>query len=63
MKRRYCGPCDRMTNANPCEECGADTDRWPAGAEPLEPEPVFRGREASAFQAETQDRLQRDLKR
>ena len=26
MKRRYCGPCDDYTNANPCKVCGADTD-------------------------------------
>lgn len=27
MKRRYCGPCDDYTNANPCPACGADTER------------------------------------
>ena len=25
-RRRYCGPCDEYTNANPCKKCGADTD-------------------------------------
>jgi len=28
-KRRYCGPCDEYTNANPCPKCGADTDKVP----------------------------------
>jgi hypothetical protein len=30
MKRRYCGMCDELTNANPCPACGADTERWTA---------------------------------
>lgn len=29
MKRRFCLPCDAVTNANPCRACGADTDPWP----------------------------------
>lgn len=29
MNRRYCGPCDEYTNANPCKACGADTDKLP----------------------------------
>jgi len=29
-KKRYCSPCDALTNANPCTDCGADTERWPA---------------------------------
>lgn len=29
MKRRYCGPCDAYTNANPCKACGAETDLLP----------------------------------
>lgn len=30
MKRRYCIGCDEYTNANPCRECGADTEHVPA---------------------------------
>ena len=60
MKKRYCGPCDDLVIGNPCPECGADTETWPIDAEPLEP--LFRGREASACQRETQARIQRELK-
>ena len=62
MKKRYCGMCDDMTNSNPCDRCGADTDLWPKAAEPLEPV-EFRGREAAEFQRETQARIMRELKR
>ncbi|HWN84096.1 MAG TPA: hypothetical protein VNN99_03060 [Vicinamibacterales bacterium] len=32
-RRRYCGPCDAYTTANPCRACGAETDRVPANDE------------------------------
>lgn len=60
-RKRFCPMCDDMVTGNPCPECGADTERWPIDAEPLEP--VFRGKEASEFARETQARIQRDLKR
>lgn len=27
MKRRLCEPCEAVTNANPCKECGAVTTK------------------------------------
>ncbi len=29
VNRRYCGPCDEYTNANPCRDCGTETDKLP----------------------------------
>lgn len=52
--QRYCAPCDEYTHANPCTECGADTDRAPEdprergdddGAEYADPRDYLDGRE------------------
>ncbi len=59
-RKRYCGPCDDIVKANPCERCGADTDLWPIDAEP---EPVFRGREKAGLEREQQASIMRDIKR
>lgn len=36
MKRRFCEPCEALTNANPCRECGADTTKLPRPVESIE---------------------------
>lgn len=58
-RKRYCPMCEDMFHGNPCPKCGADTERWPVD----EPEPPFRGREASAFNRETQAAIMREIKR
>lgn len=61
MRKRFCPMCNDMVNGNPCPACGADTDRWPIDADPLEP--VFRGREAASLDRERQAEIQRENKR
>jgi hypothetical protein len=36
MKKRFCAPCDDVTNGNPCPACGADTVPWPVDGSPTD---------------------------